>query len=125
MRAKGRTTWHETVAEMQTDLEACLETYDRKRPHRSRGMEGRTPYQVFKAGLADARKAAKARKADANKKASMDAPDNASISSNGSVHVVRCCRLSGLLVQPACPRLLARMEIRGSGPYRPSVLFDK
>ena len=31
---------------------------------------------------------------------SMDAPDNASISSNGSVPVVRCCRLSGLLVQP-------------------------
>ena len=34
-----------------------------------RRMQGRTPYQVFKAGLTDARKTAKARKEDASKKA--------------------------------------------------------
>lgn len=42
---KGRITWYETV--------------DRKRPHRGRGMEGRTPYQVFKAGVKLAKKAAR------------------------------------------------------------------
>ena len=48
---------------------------------------------------------------------SMDAPFDASFSSNGSVHVVRCCRLSGLLVrQLSWP--LACMEIRGPSPYR-------
>ena len=36
---------------MQTDLDAYLETYNRQRPHRSRGMKGRTPYDVFKAGI--------------------------------------------------------------------------
>ncbi len=48
---KGRTTWYESVDEMQTDLDAYLETYNRNRPHRGRGMEGRTPYQVFKKGI--------------------------------------------------------------------------
>ena len=47
LRVKGRTTWYESVEEMQTDLE----TYNRNRPHRGRGMEGRTPYQVFKKGI--------------------------------------------------------------------------
>ena len=51
LRIKGRTTWHETVAEMQKDLDAYLETYNRQRPHRGRGMRGRTPYDVFKAGI--------------------------------------------------------------------------
>ena len=40
---------------------------------------------------------------------SMDAPDSASISLNGSVPVVRCCRLSGLLVQPVVSE--------AAGPY--------
>jgi transposase InsO family protein len=66
LRVKGRTTWYEAVAEMQTDLDAYLEIYNRQRPHR--GREGRTPYQVFKAGLKDAKTAAKARKEEANKK---------------------------------------------------------
>ena len=66
---KGRTTWYETVEEMQTGLEAYLETYNRKRPHRGRAMEGRTPYQVFKTGLPTAGKVAKAKKEDANRKA--------------------------------------------------------
>jgi transposase InsO family protein len=60
LRIAGRTTWYETVEEMQKDLDTFLETYNRKRPHRGRGMEGKTPYQVFKAGLPAARKAAKA-----------------------------------------------------------------
>ena len=51
LRVKGRTTWYESVDEMQTDLDAYLETYNRNRPHRGRGMEGRTPYQVFKKGI--------------------------------------------------------------------------
>ena len=45
-RSGGR-RGNESVNEMQTDLNARLETYNRNRPHRSRGMEGRTPYQVF------------------------------------------------------------------------------
>ena len=51
LRIKGRTTWYETVEEMQRDLDAYLETYNQRRPHRGRGMEGRTPYAVFKAGI--------------------------------------------------------------------------
>ena len=45
---KGRTTWYESVSEMQDDLDAYIETYNRNRPHRGRGMEARTPYQIFK-----------------------------------------------------------------------------
>ena len=51
LRIKGRTTWYETVAEMQKDLDGYLETYNTRRPHRGRGMKGRTPYEVFKAGI--------------------------------------------------------------------------
>ena len=28
-----------------------LETYNRRHPHQGRGMKGRTPYAVFKAGI--------------------------------------------------------------------------
>jgi transposase InsO family protein len=58
LRVKGRTTWYESVEEMQADLDPYLELYNTKRPHRGRGMEGRTPYTVFKAGLKQARAAA-------------------------------------------------------------------
>ena len=52
LRIKGRTTWYETVAQMQEDLDAYLGIYNiRGGPHRGRGMEGRTPYEVFKAGI--------------------------------------------------------------------------
>ena len=51
LRIKGRTTWYEAIEEMQKDLDGYLETYNTRRPHRGRGMEGRTPYQVFKAGI--------------------------------------------------------------------------
>ena len=47
----ARTTWDESVSEMQEDLDACIETYNRNRPQRGRGMEGRTPYQVLKKGI--------------------------------------------------------------------------
>jgi transposase InsO family protein len=59
LRVKGRTPWYETVEEMQKDLEPYLEQYNTKRPHRGRGMEGKTPYQVFKAGLKESKKAAR------------------------------------------------------------------
>ncbi len=36
---------------MQADLNDYLEQYNTKRPHRGRGMNGRTPGQVFRAGL--------------------------------------------------------------------------
>ena len=57
---------------MQKDLDAYLETYNRQRPHPGRGMKGRTPYEVFKAGIPkwsparnkSARKEVKARSVD-------------------------------------------------------------
>jgi len=58
-RVVGRSKWYETIEELQRDLDVYLESYNRKRPHRGRGMEGRTPYAVFKAGLKDAKKAAR------------------------------------------------------------------
>ena len=48
---KRRTTWHESVSEMQEDLDAYIETYNRNRPHRCRGMEGRTPHPVLTKGI--------------------------------------------------------------------------
>ena len=33
---------------MQTDLDVYFKTYNRNRPHGARGMDRRTPYQVFK-----------------------------------------------------------------------------
>ncbi len=51
LKVNGRTTWYESVEKMHADLDAYLETYHRNRPHRSRGMDGRTPYQVFKTGI--------------------------------------------------------------------------
>jgi hypothetical protein len=47
----GRTKWYEALDEMQTDLDAYLRDYNEKRPHQGRGMNGRTPYRVFKAGI--------------------------------------------------------------------------
>ena len=51
LRIKGRTTWYESVEEMQKDLDGYLEIYNSRRPHRDRGMKGSTPYEVFKAGI--------------------------------------------------------------------------
>jgi transposase InsO family protein len=46
-RVEGRRTWFETVAEMQTALDAYLAGYNAERPHQGRGMNGRTPLRVF------------------------------------------------------------------------------
>ena len=43
-RIKGREKWYEALSEMQTDLDLYLETYNRKRTHQGRNMNGRTPY---------------------------------------------------------------------------------
>ncbi|HEX2095091.1 MAG TPA: IS481 family transposase [Longimicrobiaceae bacterium] len=51
LRPSGRTQWYETIEEMQHDLNGYLEQYNTKRPHRGRGMNGRTPEQVFLTGL--------------------------------------------------------------------------
>ncbi|MDE2875904.1 MAG: hypothetical protein OXU69_00195 [Gemmatimonadota bacterium] len=37
--------------DIPADLDAQLETYNRKRPYRGHAMEGRPPYQVFQAGI--------------------------------------------------------------------------
>ena len=50
-RVEGRRTWFETIDEMQEALDTFLLTYNRKRPHQGRGMNGRTPWQAFKEGL--------------------------------------------------------------------------
>ncbi len=50
-RVMGRTKFYDSVDEMQKDLDAYLVTYNTKRPHQGRGMQGRTPATVFVAGL--------------------------------------------------------------------------
>ena len=50
-RLKGREKFYESVKEMQADLDAYLVTYNTKRPHQGRGMNGRSPLQAFKDGL--------------------------------------------------------------------------
>ena len=50
-RIMGRTKWYESIEEMQEDLNAFLKHYNHERPHQGRGMNGRTPYQVFLEGL--------------------------------------------------------------------------
>jgi len=50
-RVMGRTRFYEGVDEMQTDLDAYLVTYNTKRPHQGRGMNGRTPIKAFTQGI--------------------------------------------------------------------------
>lgn len=50
-RIQGRTTWYETVEEMQADLEQYFKHYNYERTHQGRNMNGRTPYTVFIDGL--------------------------------------------------------------------------
>jgi len=50
-RVMGRTKFYEGVDEMQADLDAYLVTYNTRRPHQGRNMNGRTPAAVFVAGL--------------------------------------------------------------------------
>jgi transposase InsO family protein len=58
LRVKGRTTWYESLDEMQSDLDQYLEIYNSKRPHRGRMMNGRTPLTAFRSGIPKALKAA-------------------------------------------------------------------
>lgn len=71
LRIQGRTRWYETLEEMQADLDVYLVHYNTKRPHQGRGMNGRTPYQVFKEGRPrkTSKKAAAAEKKEVNKAA--------------------------------------------------------
>jgi transposase InsO family protein len=50
-RVEGRRTWFETIEEMQVSLDRYLETYNAKRPHQGRGMQGRTPHNAFVDGI--------------------------------------------------------------------------
>jgi transposase InsO family protein len=50
-RVEGRRTWFETSDEMQAVLDEYLETYNTKRPHQGRGMNGRTPIRAFTEGM--------------------------------------------------------------------------
>lgn len=50
-RIKGRDTWYESVDAMQTDLDAYFHHYNTERTHQGRGMQGRTPNQVFLDGI--------------------------------------------------------------------------
>lgn len=51
LRVKGRTTWYETIDQMQNDLNDFLVLYNTKRAHQGRGMRGRTPLVAFVEGL--------------------------------------------------------------------------
>ena len=46
-RIMGRKKFYESIDEMQKDLDTYLLTYNTKRPHQGRGMNGRTPADVF------------------------------------------------------------------------------
>lgn len=47
LRIQGRAKFHEDIVEMQKDLDAYLEKYNRNRPHQGRGMNGKTPLKAF------------------------------------------------------------------------------
>ena len=52
-RIAGRTTWYESVEQMQGDLDQYLQHYNHERPHQGRMMEGRTRVQMFIAGIVE------------------------------------------------------------------------
>ncbi len=54
-RVEGRRTWFETVEEMQASLDPYLESYNTRRPHQGRGMNGRTPLKAFADGIPKAK----------------------------------------------------------------------
>lgn len=55
-RVEGRRTWFETLDEMQAVLDGYLVTYNTKRPHQGRGMNGRTPIVAFVEGISEDQK---------------------------------------------------------------------
>ncbi|MBM3492381.1 MAG: transposase family protein, partial [Alphaproteobacteria bacterium] len=46
-RVEGRRTWFETIEEMQAVLDTYMDSYNHRRPHQGRGMNGRTPAAAF------------------------------------------------------------------------------
>eukprot|EP00887_Chlorella_sp_A99_P004550 scaffold57.g4550.t1 len=50
-RIAGRTIWYESIEQMQGNLETYLHHYNHERPHQGRMMQGRTPAQMFEAGI--------------------------------------------------------------------------
>lgn len=48
-----RKTFYESVAQLQRDLDAYLDFYNRERAHQGYRTQGRTPYQAFLDGLAE------------------------------------------------------------------------
>lgn len=50
-RIMGRKKFYDTIEEMQKDLNEYLVTYNTKRPHQGRNMNGMTPEQAFKKGI--------------------------------------------------------------------------
>ena len=61
-RVMGRKKFYESVDEMQKDLETYLVTYNTKRPHQGRNMNGMTPEQAFNKGLKKRQKDEKKKK---------------------------------------------------------------
>ena len=50
-RVAGRTTFYESVEQMQNDLDAYRDYYNTQRAHRGKSTDGRTPKNVFFAGI--------------------------------------------------------------------------
>ena len=50
-RVAGRTTFYESVDQMQKDLDVYLDYYNTQRAHQGRNMDGRTPFKVFVEGI--------------------------------------------------------------------------
>ena len=50
-RVAGRTTFYESVEQMQNDLNVYLDYYNTQRAHQGRNMDGRTPFKVFVEGI--------------------------------------------------------------------------
>ena len=48
---RGDKNWFETIDEMQKVFDEWLITYNTKRPHQGRGMNGRTPLKAFADGI--------------------------------------------------------------------------
>lgn len=52
-RVAGRTTWYESVEQMQEDFDKYLHHYSYERPQQGRMMNGRTPSQAFIEGIVE------------------------------------------------------------------------
>lgn len=51
LRVTGRTTWYESLTEIQKDLDEYLIFCNTKRANQGRGMNGKTPLKAFVSGL--------------------------------------------------------------------------